>query len=97
MPFQTTLHVTAHDRRYTLIVEPWAEEFVIAVGDECAVVAFHPRATPTFQVEVGRDGDLIVTVNDGGSSFEFWRGRVREFQTQVAIPVWPPEDQRDAE
>ena len=87
MVFQNTLSVTAHDRGFVLIVEPWAEEFAIAVGDQCQIVALHTIAPLTFGAEVCRDGDLMVWVNEGGSTYEFWRGGVREFRTVVAIPT----------
>jgi hypothetical protein len=80
------LRVTAHDRPFVLIVEPWADEFAIAVGDECQVVACHPTRSPTFGVEVCRSGDLMVWVNEGGSTYEFSRGGAREFWMPVPIP-----------
>ncbi len=86
MNFRTTLAITAHDRPFVLIVEPWAEEFLIAVGERGEVVALHPAVTPTFGVEVCRGGDLLVWINESGATYEFWRGGLREFHTTVAIP-----------
>jgi hypothetical protein len=97
MAFRTVLSVFAHDRPFTLIVEPWAEEFAIAVGDRCEVVALHPSAPPSFGAEVCRGGDLMVWVNEGGATYEFWRARVREFHTAVAIPEFRPAEERHAE
>jgi hypothetical protein len=90
MVFRTALSVFAHDRPFTLIVEPWAEEFAIAVGDRCEVVALHPSAVPTFGAEVCRGGDLMVWVNESGATYEFWRGGSLEFHTPVAIPYLSP-------
>jgi hypothetical protein len=67
------------------IIEPWADEFRIEPGVACRVVALHPRADPTFEVEL-HQGVLIVYVNESGSTFEFWRGETREYWTPVAIP-----------
>jgi hypothetical protein len=53
------------------------------------VVALHPHAPPSFDVELYR-GVLVVSVLGSGSTYEFWRGGVREFWTPVAIPPWPP-------
>ena len=89
MAFRTVLSVFAHDQPFTLIVEPWAEEFAIAVGDRCEVVALHPSTPPSFGAEVC-EGNLIVWVNEGEATYEFWRGGVREFYTPVATPMWPP-------
>ncbi|HKB01072.1 MAG TPA: hypothetical protein VKD90_02585 [Gemmataceae bacterium] len=86
MPFESVLRVRAGDRPFTLIVEPWANEFPIAADEQCRVVARHPTAPPTFEVEPGSAGDLIVYVNESRSTFEFWRGSVREFWTPVPIP-----------
>ena len=90
MSFTTPLAIDAHDSPLTLIVEPWADEFAIAVGDRCEVVAMHPSAPPTFGVEVCRGGDLMVWVNESGATYEFWRGGVREYHMPVAIPYLPP-------
>jgi len=84
------LSVRSDKRPFRLIVEPWAEEFSVAAGDQCLVVALHPSEVPTFGAEVHGDGDLIVWVNESGSTFEFWRGEMREFQTPVAISYLPP-------
>jgi hypothetical protein len=86
MNFRTPLAVFATDRPLTLIVEPWADEFSIEVGDRCEVVALHPTVLPTFGAEVSLDCELILWVNESGASYEFWRGGVREFHMTVAIP-----------
>lgn len=90
MVFRTTLSVFAYDRPFVLIVEPWAEEFAIAVGDRCELVAVHPSAVPSLGAEVCRDGDLRVWVNESGATYEFWRNGSLEFHTPVAIPYLPP-------
>jgi hypothetical protein len=86
MELRTVLGVTAHDRPFVLIVEPWAEEFPISIGDRCEVVALHPAVTPTFEVEIGQGGSLVVWVKESGATYEFWRAGEREFHTPVAIP-----------
>lgn len=90
MGFRTVLSVTAHDQPFVLIVEPWAEEFAIEIGDRCEVVALHPSAVPSFGAVVCRGNDLMVWVNESGATYEFWRGGVLEFHTPVAIPYLPP-------
>jgi hypothetical protein len=87
MAFSSVLRVRgAANRSFVLIVEPWADEFTIAADDQCRVVALNPNVPPTFEVEPCRVGDLIVYVNESGSTYEFWRGEVREFWTPVPIP-----------
>lgn len=89
MGFRTILNVSAYHQAFVLIVEPWAEEFAIAVGDQCEVVAIHPSAAPSFGANVCRGGDLMVWVNESGATYEFWRGGKLEFYTPVAIPYLP--------
>lgn len=86
MTFRTVLKVESRSRPFTLIVEPWAEEFAIAAGERCEVVASHPAAAPTFGVEDPGDGDMIVWVSEGGSTFEFRREGRLEFSMPIAIP-----------
>jgi hypothetical protein len=88
MGHSNSLQVFAYEQAHTLIVEPWAEEFMIRVGDRCRVVALHPGVVPSFGVEMNRDR-LIVWVNEGGATFEFWRGEACEFSTPVPIPGVP--------
>jgi hypothetical protein len=83
-----TLRIFAYQHPYTLVVEPWAEEFPICLGEQCRVVALNPHLMPTFGVEMSQDR-LIVWVNEGGSTYEFWRGEHCEFSTPVAIPGPP--------
>jgi hypothetical protein len=86
MVFKSTLYFTAHDP-YILIVEPWANEFTIAQGEKCAVVAIHPTVTPSFTANICRGSNLEVCVNEGGATFEFWRGGALEHSTPVPIPA----------
>jgi hypothetical protein len=86
MGFRTVLSVSAHDRSFVLIVEPWAEEFIITIGDQCEVVAMHPSAVPSFGAEVCQGGDLMVWVKESGATYEFWRSGKLEFHTPIAIP-----------
>ena len=71
---------------YTLIVEPWADEFVIHNGQKCAVVAIHPTVAPTFTIEATSGNDVIVYVNEGGATYEFWRDDHLELAMPVQIP-----------
>ena len=43
---------------------------------------------PTFSVEM-KQNYLIVWVNEGGSTYEFWRGEHCEFSTPNPIPGAP--------
>lgn len=86
MSFRTSIRVSVSEDYTVLIVEPWAEEFVVAARENCQVVALNPDQVPTFEVEPLNDGRLIVYVNESGSSFEFWRGDARELLMPVAIP-----------
>lgn len=85
MEYRSTLALPASDSSYIVIVEPWAEESRIEPGVTCRVVALHPHAAPTFEVELDQ-GMLIVFVNGGGSTFELWRDETRAFRTPVPIP-----------
>lgn len=88
MSCHNILPVFACKQPYTLVVEPWAEEFPIHGGEKCRVVARHPDVTPMFEVAV--EGDrLIVWVNTGGATYEFWRGDHCEFSTPIPIPGSP--------
>jgi hypothetical protein len=86
MAFKNTLYVTAHENPFILIVEPWANEFSVGLGEVCAVIAIHPTVTPTFTAAACRGNDLMLTVNEGGATFEFWRGGEIELLMPVPIP-----------
>ena len=88
MTSQSVLCLRASTEPFVLIVEPWAEEFEIHLTDECQLVALHPEAPPSFGLELA-PGRLVVCVNEGGSTYEFWRTGRREFKTSVAIPLMP--------
>ena len=86
MAFRTSLRLCHHGWEPCLfvIVEPWAIEYPVAAGEACEVVAVHPEVVPTFTVGPA-DGKLVVRVNEGGSTFEFWRaGRLHE---QMPVPA----------
>jgi hypothetical protein len=83
--FRNPLCVRANKTPYTLIVEPWAEEFAVKPGEECYVVAVHPEYPPSFTVE-RRDFGLMVWVNESGAIYEFWRDEQMIFSTPVPIP-----------
>jgi hypothetical protein len=85
MEYRSVLRISAREASYTAIVEPWAEEFEVLPGMECRVVALNPHTLPSFEIELAH-GVLVVSVLESGSTYEFWRGSVREFWTPVAIP-----------
>jgi hypothetical protein len=87
MEHRGILALSARDFAYAVIVEPWAEEFEIAPGQKCQVVAVHPSAPPSFDVELYR-GVLIVSVLESGSTYEFWRDGLRKFHMPVPIPYF---------
>lgn len=86
MELRNSLQVQNRDPAIlTLIVEPWANEYEVVACEECVVVAVNPVVMPTFGVEPhGRT--LIVWVNEGGSTFEFWRAGVLVDSMPVPIP-----------
>ena len=84
----STLEISPYDESFTLIVEPWADEFVIHPGQQCAVIAHHPSITPRFGASLAQ-GALIVWVNDSGATFSFIRDGVAEYETDNAIPPIP--------
>jgi hypothetical protein len=75
----------------TVIVEPWANEYQLAMGEECTIVALNTSTMPTFEI-VPHDGDLTVSVNESDSTFELWRAGVRVEDMTVPIPSWPPQE-----
>ncbi len=79
------LQLRAFDEPFEVVVEPWANEFMIRTGDRCELVALHPETIPPFLVELVR-GKLVVWVEVSGATFEFWRGGVLE----LAMPVRTP-------
>jgi len=81
---ETVLFVSASQQAFRLIVEPWANEFDILPKLRCRVVAKHPNASPTFEVQLV-EGMLIAYVNESGATFEFWRGDNLELDMPVPI------------
>jgi hypothetical protein len=55
----------------TIAVRPGAEEYEVASGAECEIVATHPAILPTLSVE-SFGTRLVVSVNEGGGHHEFW-------------------------
>ncbi len=90
MSNRTSLNLVAYAESYIVVVEPWAEEYAIGVREACEVVALHPSVRPTFTVGID-SGRLIVYLNEGGATYEFWRSGRREFFTPIPIPSFPPE------
>jgi hypothetical protein len=77
MAIRTAIEVYGGKQPYTLIVEPWAEEFTINPGEKCQVVAVHDTEQGSFGVEHHLEY-LVLWLNRGGATFEFWRGDTRE-------------------
>lgn len=74
---RTELEIYGAKRPYALVVEPWAEEFTINPGGRCKVVAVHGTEPAAFGLEHAPEY-LVVYINSGGTTFEFWRGDTRE-------------------
>ena len=79
----------ACDEPSWVVVEPWANEFLVRIGEECQVVACHPAVMPSFGAHLA-DGKPILWVNDAGATFEFWRSGELELSMPVPIPSLPP-------
>ena len=91
MGFRNSLRVqNRQPEALTVIVEPWANEYKLAMGEECSIIAINSSVMPTFGVEP-HGGDLILSVNESGSTFEVWRAGVRVDRMTVPIPPWPPQ------
>src|SRR5687768_12014157 len=62
------------DEEQTVIVEPWANEFPLAPGETCAVIATHPTVQPWFFLEANGQRLTVwveATCSRGGN-YEFW-------------------------
>ena len=88
MPIRSTIDVLGNDEPFTVVVEPWADEFVVQPGERCAVVAIHPTRIPTFSASVAR-GQLIIWVNESATTFEFLRDGRIDYATDNAVPPMP--------
>jgi hypothetical protein len=85
MDYRNAFRLRASDEPYLVVVEPWASEFLVRVGEECQVVACHPAVFPSFGAElVG--GRLVLWVNESGATFEFWRAGELELSMPVPVP-----------
>jgi hypothetical protein len=85
LPINSSISIACGTNAYTLVVEPWAEEYTINPGDLCEVVANHPTEICRFQVEPG-NGTIVLWVNTGDATYQFWRNGTLEFSTDVPIP-----------
>lgn len=85
MPGRTSIDVYGGPRPYTLIVEPWADEHQVNPDDRCRIVAVHPHCSESFAVEWYED-QLLVFLERGDESYEFWRNDVMEFTQPVPAP-----------
>jgi hypothetical protein len=82
---RATIRLLANKPPYKVIVEPWAQEFTVREDADCFLVALHPDKPPGLAAELA-NGALVLTICEGGSTYEFWRGEVCEFTTSIAIP-----------
>jgi hypothetical protein len=86
---QSAPHLPCRDgASLTVIVEPWACEYEVVMGEECEVVALHPAILPTFGI-TPTEGGLIVWINEGGSTYEFWRNEALEDRMPIPDPGRP--------
>ena len=92
MDHRTNLTLLAQSNAYTVIIDSWADEFTVAPGLDCQVIALNPLAPPSFAVEPYQgevqsyQGALIVYVMEASSTYEFWRGTTCESKTQIPTP-----------
>jgi hypothetical protein len=85
-PYRNSLGLrNASTRPLKVIIEPWAEEYDLPPIQSCKVIAINDDRLPTFQVETTGD-NLIVNVNEGGSTFEFWQGERMVARMPIRIP-----------
>ena len=89
MEHRNGITLRAPDEAFWVVVEPWASEFIVRIGEECQVVALHPGVPPSFGAELA-DGRLVLWVNEAGATFEFWRAGKLELSMPVPIPSLPP-------
>lgn len=85
MAVQSSIAVAGGRRPYKLIVEPWADEHMINADDRCSVLVSHPTSVAPFEVE-RHESALIITVNIGDATYQFWRNDALEFTNPVPIP-----------
>ena len=89
MEHRNAFTLRAYDEPFCVVVEPWASEYLVRIGEECQVVACHPTVLPSFGGELA-GGKLVLWVNEAGATFEFWRAGALEQTVSVPIPSLPP-------
>ena len=85
MPVRTSIEVHGGPRPYTLIVEPWADEHQVNPDDRCTIVVVHPQCSENFAIQWYEDA-LLLFVERGDETYEFWRNDVMEFTNPVPVP-----------
>lgn len=85
MTVQSSIAITGSSQSYKLIVEPWANEHKINTDDRCSLVVTHPNLTACFEVE-WHESSLIIYINIGDATYQFWRNGALEFTNPVPIP-----------
>ncbi len=85
-PYRNSLSIhNGNPRPLKVIVEPWAEEYDLLADQSCRVIAINDDRFPTFQVETAGD-NLIIAVNEVGSTSEFWEGERMIRKMPIRIP-----------
>jgi hypothetical protein len=79
----SSLSILGGAQPYTLIVEPWATEYVVQPSDRCHLVVSHNSEAPAVAVEPLVEGNLIILVEASGATYEFWRNGVKEAEMPV--------------
>ena len=82
-----TINLEGH-QAFKVIVEPWACEFHVGLGEQCMVVVQNPRSIPKVSLAVAA-GSLLIFVNDADSTFRFMRGDVEELDMPIATIALP--------
>ncbi|MGI9454984.1 MAG: hypothetical protein ACR2NU_00385 [Aeoliella sp.] len=68
----------ASSHEFTLVVEPWAEEYIIHPEDEVALIAVGKYSSGWFAVSQSRDHLLVWPEFDSPIYYQFWRNGVLE-------------------
>jgi hypothetical protein len=78
MSITTTLSILGGNNSYTVVIEPWANEYEVSPHDICRLVAVHPIQHVDFSIEFHQEKRLIVYINNSGSNYEFYRNEDRK-------------------
>lgn len=84
-PVRTSIEVWGGPKTYTLIVEPWADEYQVHPDDQCKIVVLHPQSSETFTIQL-HENTLLLFAEHGDTTYEFWRNGVIEATNPIPIP-----------